>query len=1048
MFSDPKKFQEHLDKIRQVTDSKMTIAKIAENHPDLISEIKSCHPFKSATIFSALLVNPEFQSNCLRLEWIIHLCIAYGAGSNIPTATQISSWYNIVGSSFGHFEDPAEDVFIDLITSPHGNFKVPVGIWTSGTFYTQRMINAVSRLKVANAADNILEPVYNLLRLSDALCEKLNLDRFILGNEHGTDEIPRSELKAAGRSKDKVSFTQDELVSLGINLDALVPFGFVPDARYILRDEDVGHTSLERCPLGHHEERVVILLPTAITVAIRRYIFGVFSSNDDEQRITALMALEYGEFLNDTPFFGGQRNLLPHFQKVGDNGVSSVVAQIDIGRYLQLIAVIDNHEGFSESGFAGMHPDRNAISSVVEYGIKQGYESVSTEPHFKEMISVIMPCGIGRGAAFSWSEKEYEGVRVMSLNPADYFTLTKDDNFTPYQFWRIVDAKDDLKKRNITLMNPSGFLNLAAWINAHNGHIVPDSAFSDDYDGAGLFFNFDFNAYREYRHKVFVETDEHYARYIDGEYLPVRHFSGGEFIEDQNTPIYAAMVWDDKYRLKLLYKSEHRNWWAAVSVPNTTDESMKQQKWDTVKTWLQRIVPVIEIHFASMTQTQSLLICNFLGVRANIIPDKKLDKSLLENCFDITSNKKDNTVKINFDAQFENFIYHGENIAERTLVGAVLSAYAQLFDLEITEKLHSQIVSEIVPNTLARQAHAFHAKGFRDMVSHTLPSRYQRNDIDEAAAITDIGWKARDRKLSNIIVGRELCTSYLNDTNAQLLKEVCGELNGYDRHDFIKNCILQYEASMVDRNKWRRTAAAVINLRKDQDAAAKVILDNEHDINSMLQANRILIEIGVCECPLKGGRPLGKIDHARLIAKIMNIIHIGGFSDAIHWEATIPEVRIAPLGEIHIDYTFHNEVMQPYITTGTKANIDDEVEKYALHTEQKEAGKPFGDVFEKDFLTALESHWGFTPTELRVFVEFIEDLGVLQDTAVLEKRYSELLDVKTDMGSINTATAKKIIEEFSLKPRESWSSVPEGHNGNDIFPATLIFVEKTTISIG
>ncbi len=60
---------------------------------------------------------------------------------------------------------------------------------------------------------------------------------------------------------------------MGFSTEDLTAFVFDSNYRENLRNQQFGNTDLERSPLLVDDNKIILVLPTAISVAIRRYIF-------------------------------------------------------------------------------------------------------------------------------------------------------------------------------------------------------------------------------------------------------------------------------------------------------------------------------------------------------------------------------------------------------------------------------------------------------------------------------------------------------------------------------------------------------------------------------------------------------------------------------------------------------------------------------------------------------------------------------------------------------------------------------------------------------
>jgi hypothetical protein len=149
-----------------------------------LKALRGFDPVETAAVFAGLLTIPDLQSNCIRLEGLIHIALAYCSGTKKPKASDVTRWFAEFGKGWlGQVEDPAEDVFVSNIATPRGNFRVLEGVWEGAGFYTQRIVNAAEGMPAGGGYDELRENIYALLALSDFLCERAGLARYELGND-------------------------------------------------------------------------------------------------------------------------------------------------------------------------------------------------------------------------------------------------------------------------------------------------------------------------------------------------------------------------------------------------------------------------------------------------------------------------------------------------------------------------------------------------------------------------------------------------------------------------------------------------------------------------------------------------------------------------------------------------------------------------------------------------------------------------------------------------------------------------------------------------
>ena len=131
---------------------------------------------------SGLLTVPTLQANTFRIEILVHLAVTHCCGKRKPGLSEIRNLLNrhLGNNMVVHLEDPAEDVFITNVETSEGNRRVFEGLWESSDYFLQVVLDTLGNVKAPQECSNLLEPVFALLRLSDAIAERLGLQRFII----------------------------------------------------------------------------------------------------------------------------------------------------------------------------------------------------------------------------------------------------------------------------------------------------------------------------------------------------------------------------------------------------------------------------------------------------------------------------------------------------------------------------------------------------------------------------------------------------------------------------------------------------------------------------------------------------------------------------------------------------------------------------------------------------------------------------------------------------------------------------------------------------
>jgi len=1017
---------------------------IADEQRQILTALDSFDPLRLAATLAGLLTVPELQSNCIRLEILTHLALAFGGGKRKPNDKIVSRLFSEFGNGIaGRQEDPAEDVFVSLVRTPRGNFRVLEGTWESAGFYLQRVVDALELVPAGGRYDPMRAAVYSLLRLSDAVCERAKLYRYQLGNEIPQKAISKKLLDASGSLRRIVKFTEAELRALGVSIEYLAEFGFNPAARAGLVEEKIGHSTLERNPVVFRNGEFFILLPTAVSVAIRRYVVEQMEATGLRETFAKTLAFEYARLFSNTPLLGLDSGAPIEFRRTEAALLAGAMTRVDRGLYISFVFFADTLEGFDEDGLIGAYPktDKDKLAADVDAWIDHAYDAARKMADFRECLTVLVGCGVGRAIVDFTSNKKRSNWRLEFIGASDLLTLSFLPDFKALSLWRLLESQDRLEKLGVTLQNVNGLLNMVGWARSLGGHLVPHGDLPDDFgtDETPTFIMIEQNALRKVRHEVAIHWDMHVIRDIEGHWVNVHKDGQSLFEEDRKTPFYMAEERRIAERLpRVVYESATRPWWVEIDIALGTSGYWAFERAKMLRTWLCRIAPVLEEMLPDLPPGPLLWRSKF----ASLIGEREgkgerefmsMDQAL--SAISAEAVAGGNTVTLVAEPAFEDAIFHPENIAERALVTRAVEGFLRLAGRTLSTIEQDALVQRIVLNASARQTHAFMARRFRDFVRDSVWRSPITIDTDDAALIKlGLGWRLRDRKLGGDIRGKEACTAYLNSVVRSLEDEVCQDLRQLDRRAVIMFSLLNHESAIYDRDNWRRTAGAVLALHTDREATLRTIAEHEGEMNAVFQASRLLIEFAICECPLNGGRKPGRLDMSRLMAKVLQIPGLGGWSDAIHWDAMEPRLRVTPLGDIHANVTFHEEVLGPYGRIGSDLTVEESVKNYAENLVEPAVTKTDTSTFAPEFNAALEEQFGAPLDAVREFVDAIENIGMKRKHAIFVTKKGKLRDAIVEDGYSDTKTADSLIELLLFKSRQRWRDVPDGYDGKDLFP--------------
>ncbi|MGH6876859.1 MAG: zinc chelation protein SecC, partial [Rhizomicrobium sp.] len=658
---------------------------------------------------------------------------------------------------------------------------------------------------------------------------------------------------------------------------------------------------------------------------------------------------------------------------------------------------------------------------------------------FRDGITLIVSCGIGRGLISPPALPERPRWRREFVSAADLYTLSWTKGFDPLSLWRLLDAEGDVDGQGVELLNVNGLLNRVAWRRSLDGHMVPHRVLSEDFAQGEhqAVIMIDQTSLRRLRAEVLEAGDPHAVRDVDGRWIKVRKEGKSFFEEDARQPSYFPEDVASTENLPHIYVAPKRPWWGEIAIGDGRRDVATYERWQMLQTWNARIAPILDASLTSLPPGPVLWRVHFEGDQDQF--RDVLEQLTLEDAsaaIAVTTIAERNIVDLHIGKEFDRAFLHPENIAERALVERVVEGFITLAGDGRDAASVAQLVEHIVRDPKARQTHTFRNCGFRDRVR--LGARRDKtvfvHEKDEAALRLGLGWRARDRALGGELTGKQDCTGFLNTLVRRLEDELCAELRGLDRAALIESALKNHEAAASERDQWERTVSAVMALHSDKEATYAAIAGREAQLAAVFQTCRTLCEFVLCESPLSGGAIAGKLDLARLMAKMALLINLGGWSDAIWLDAAEPRLRITALGDVHLNQDFIEDVVAPFGRAATDVRTNEAIRNYARNLEEVPFVPSVEHNFDPAFLAAVAEELGAGIDETRLFIEHIENLAVIAGQNVLRIPRSLLLTPVVEGRSIPRERAEALVAALSIPRRTSWREIPDGFEPRDVQP--------------
>ncbi|WP_444851248.1 hypothetical protein [Neoaquamicrobium sediminum] len=969
-----------------------------------------------------LLTVPELQANTVRLEAIAHLIVASAAGKKKPNNQVAARWFKEVGQVFARMEDAAEDVFVTRVHMLGRNYRVLEGLAEANGHHLQHMLTAVESMPDRGVYAALKQSCGAMLALSDLVCARSGLEAFCCGGEYSLDALPVSDLPTLKTLAARVTFSDGDLAQAGVSRRALVGFCLPPSRRNV-GFGGYGDSWLERQPLIDFQDELVVALPSAIGVAIRRAVIETCQDAGAEFALwTGLLIAQTDEIsLNPAISLLG----IPLTEMKRDSYVvPSEPVEFQPGLWFHLVLLTDDFTGFNETGFSRPGPSSEKTQAELQQAINNAAADTKARPGFKLGFSLIVLCGFGRGQLVEFTRPAHWLAEGISSYDLDVLGWRHDFNIA--ELLKFLLAEGSAGHMGFPLMAINGLLARIGFAYGNNGHVIPHEAMPDGAERAMLVVPT--NAHLQLRAEHHARFDKHAVHDAAGNGVVVRRKDGGKRSPQNTQRVYISHLDTRLLRYRGVWRSGSRAWWLET-IP-LDERSYLYPIFEMQMVWMERLAPILAQHVPGLPDilTWKLVSPGSPAMRSQEInppPLEELKRAILASC-----NQDRCVVTTEIGLPFFRGLSHPSNVSELTLIETFLEQVVTLAGgVEVDL---AALLREIVPSPEARQLHAFAPQDFRDHVHESVPRKVVKiSKFDDAALRLGLGWHGLPRP-GGTVKGRDECTRVLNAITAAAEEMLCKQLRQFERHALIRRVVENHEASIIDKSRWERTSGAVLDLSANPQESREEVSKSIQKANATGLASRIILEAALCECPIGTGFQVADFDLSNLMALAMMIHHLGGYSDAIRYEGMRPEIRISPAGEVQIDVSFFDAIVTPVGESFVSGQIDRNRRDYSelLHDPELLTEEQATSQIDSRFAAAWEAEMGISLGDFRTALEALENWLAEKGQAWVTLPRLTLLNYLAE----HVDCAEQFIASLELLPRDGWKNVPPPYTDLDRQP--------------
>ena len=955
-----------------------------------------------AAPLAGLLTRMENQSATTRIEALIHLAALACRGNKEPRPRHLRDWLNttVFGDPISQLEVPIEDIFVSNVVTLFGNARLFEGRWQGNSDCVQACVETMLRLKERPWVLQSLRHVMALLRLSESVADRAGIPR-----NSRTTSRPREAIKVTpsnmGESSNRVCFSDDELVAIGVDPADLGPFVLQAQHAEMLAGQSIGHTALERRPLVRSRGKITVVLPTAIGAAIRRYAIERASAAGDLRLFQSTCHLaQFSEV-----FLLGRADWDIEFMRMlepdPDDGMREFVGTFDDDGYVHVLFVPDDFEEIVGDGLASIHKLEDAVRGRIHERVAQ----LARETGCRKGLMVLVHGGIGREFLPIWGDIP-DRWHQLCISAHDFMLLGSEPDFTALRAWKLLQRVDELEAEGVVFPNLRGVLNLVAYAYHVDFELVPENMRPEP-----IFLHSDFIL--PLRNTIRTALDRHALKspggrsWVDVQRQTLhRHFGAA-----QGRSVYLSRAHRAHGEFLACVESTTRPWWVQCS-------QLPERGWhrdivfgilELILGWLARLVPLFEERNTTLPSRPVAFRVQFPDIETFRQRDYQLSDTPCAPAVAV----EEGVIAIDCVPRYLQCFLHAGNLGDRLMIASLargidsLCGNQAVLDADMEEWLN-----EVVGSKNAR---------FLKMT----PSPTPEDAIYDVAMLPELRLlMPEDRGWCRMNLARRAgfegepgpipssrAGALLNDAVDKVWTRIRSRLVELSRESVVERSLLNYVAARKEHRDWMRSMAEQLAL---YDHARVMALANDRVFrrDTSALASRVIAEMALCTSPYGSGSTCTTTDLDFLVAEVSTLLECAAQSDALKFGlATRPPV-------VHLNGSFGFD--QSAVEATRLLTTEHWRRTFRDAAKDDEAGGEGGNdegLADPDFPSAFFAEFGLRLEHYEAFVHRVTMEALEVNVAHLRLRKTEILQRLRQSGATNPNRA---FEAFALAPRAQW----------------------------
>lgn len=978
----------------------------------------------------------------MRLELLVHLAVAHCAGKQKPGEADLARWLSryLGQTQIAMFEDPVEDVFITNVATVEGNSRIFESIWESNDYFLQVVLDTLSTDTAPQECWELLNPAYALLRLSDCLAERLGLNRWLIEPSVSKGFVQVTRATRVGNRARAVSFTNEDLKRIGVTRETLSPFVLRNEDKERLISESTGDSSLERRPLVDFGDVVVLALPHAVSPAIRRFVLSGLRQLGYLRAFESKLASHHARQVEDSGLWELKRQTTSlHPPKPRNKLVLSLhswLLKYDINKYIHVVLLHDRLEQMEEEGMASVMKYPDPVKSSLQEYLKEVAKYCKALPDCSEGMTLIVLGGLGRSFVMGFKDWP-NGWRFSFISLPDLLMVASEIDQPIKRYLKCMKQKAWAEDQGVNFLNINGDFSFYCYWRRFNYCLIPQD--TPIADGAMIVVANDFLL--RVRQEIRNLIDPHLLQMTSGAFVQVMRFGSDAYFKSlQSRPIYASLGHLRSGVLAGAVETPRGPRWLVID-SNEGNESIRRvlyEIWSGFLGLYDRLVTEIEALMPHLSPGPLEIRLNFRGVKMHesyVPPEAR--GAIAEPEPLVYLDRRE--AEVSFPPDFFMHFQGAENTGERYVLCAIARCLLRLHksDETLEDSLAETLLDKVIGDTGIRVLHIFNTYY---PVEHLLARQEQTTVFlaheDFAFATLMLSEGCVPSGSGSVLDTKSTCNEFLHKVVSKVWLQLRDLLRQLDRTSVIKQVLAVHEAVINDRDRWRRTAKAVISLHAPFEDIFATARERDLNRNQIAVSARSVLEMAICECPIVGGREMSRWELDELLAKALLLIESATDSDAINGGLVEPIIKLHANGEYAVDRSFYETVIHPFVANYFREEFERAAGDYAnFYRRKKPTTRVKADeIFKADFINAFNAEFGMTPDEAIDGLAELMEFAVEGDNVVVETTLGRLTERLTHGRGLSPRTCRAFLQTFGLFHRPAWDQPPVGFNNKDLSP--------------